>query len=232
MADREIIRPPDRREFPQVSDAGFRYLQQIANEINRIRSGTTFGENLTDYLEVEDDGTVRFYGAATTWMDINVDLVQNALGASAPGIGTVGGGTIKYLLFDGVSTIEEVSGSVEINHNVRLDVIKPHIHWFPTTAGAGNVKWFMTYTINNVGDAEPAETTISVITATPGAVQSTVSGFSDIDISGFTEGAQLCYRIYRDPTDGDDTYAADVATKTLGLHVEIHSMGTRGVIVD
>jgi hypothetical protein len=231
MADREIVRAPFKSEFPNITDAGFRYLQQIAEAINLIRGGTTHG-TLTDYLEIEKDGTIRFYGAATAWKDLNLDLLSLALGASSPDIGVVGAGSIKYLLFDGIATAEEVSGSIEIQHDVVLDVIKPHIHWFPTTADAGNVKWNLTYAITNVGDAEPAETTLSVTTAAPGAIQSTVSGFSDIDISGYTPGAQFSCRLFRDPTDAADTYAHDVATKTFGLHVEIQSLGTRTTIVD
>ena len=136
------------------------------------------------------------------------------------------------MLFDGLATAEEVSGSVELQHDIVMDVIKPHIHWFPTTAAAGNVKWNLAYTITNVGTLEPAETVLSTTTATPGAIQSTISAFSDIDVSAFTHGAQFCFRLYRDPSDVADTYGADVATKTLGLHVEIQSLGTRTTIVD
>lgn len=228
MADREIIRTPFKSEFPNITEAGFRYLQQIAEAVNLIRGGTTHG-TLTDYLEIEKDGTLRLYGASTSWIDLNLDIVGLALGASAPDIGTVGGGTIQHLLFDGLAVDEEVSGTIEIQHNVKLDVIKPHIHWFPTTTDAGNVKWNLTYFISNVGDAIPAETTISVTTATPGAIQASISGFPDIDISSFTAGAQFCFRLQRDHTD---TYNADVAAQTFGLHVELQSLGTRTTIND
>lgn len=228
MADREIVVAP--KEVDQFPFPTARFLRQVAQEINKIRSGTTFGtDDSTDYMEIEDDGTIRFYGDATAWVDINIDLIQSALGASAPDVGTVGGGTINYLLFDGGATTEEVSGAVELQHNVKLDVIKPHVHWFPTTTDAGNVKWFLTYSITNVGDA-PSETTLSVVTAAPGAITSVVSGFGDIDVSSFSAGAQFAFRFYRNPGDAADTYAHDVATKTLGLHVELQSMGTRTTI--
>lgn len=231
MADREILRPPFQSNFPDITPAGFRYLQQLAQSVNLIRGGTQHGGPV-DYLEIEKDGTIRFYGAATTWKDIDLGIIGLAHGASAPGIGVVGGGTIQYLLFDGIATLEAVSGVVEIQHDIVLNVVKPHVHWFPTTAAAGNVKWNLTYTINNVGQSEPAETTVSVVTATPEAIQATVSGFPDIDVSGVTHGAQFSFRLWRNPADAADTYGADVAAKTFGLHVEIHSLGTRTTIVD
>ena len=228
MADREILRPPP--EIDNLPAPLARYLRQLSQEINKIRSGTTFGfDDTTDYVEIEDDGTVRLYGDATSWVDINIDLVQGALGASAPDIGTIGGGTITHLLFDGVSTTEEISGHVELQHNIKFDVIKPHIHWTPATTDAGNVKWNLTYSITNVGDAD-SETTISVVDAAGGAVESQVVGFGDIDVSSYGPGSQFSFRLFRDPTDGDDTYAHDAATKTMGLHVEVQSFGTRGVI--
>lgn len=231
MADREIIRPPFPADFPGITNAGFRYLQQLAEAVNLIRGGTTHGTP-TDYTEIEKDGTVRFYGEATTWKDINFILIGLAQGSSAPNIGTVGGGTIRYLLFDGLSTAEEVSGAVELQHDIRMSIIKPHIHWFPTTAAAGSVKWNLTYTINNAGQDEPAETTISVVAATPGAVRSVVSAFPDVDVSAHNHGAQFSFRLWRNPSDAADTYSSDAATKTFGLHVEIQSLGTRDVIDD
>lgn len=230
MADRIIIRPPPEiKSFPASVS---RWCQQVCNEINNIRSGTTFGENEnTGYTDIEADGTIRFYLAATPWIDLDIDLMQSALGASAPDIGTVGAGTIKHLLFDGISTTEDVHGHKEINHDIKLDVLKPHLHWIPTTTDSGNVKWNLTYSITNNGDSD-SETTISVVTAAPGAVQSTFSAFPDIDVSSFTAGAQFSFRLFRDPTDGDDTYAHDVATKSLGLHAERQSLGTRTTITD
>lgn len=285
MADKEIVRPPYKQDFPNTTDAGYRFFQQVANAIRQIFhligidslitgfvvktgvetyaartiQGTTgevdvadgdgvsgdpvlslpltivtprrFGGE-TDYSEFEEDGTLRFYGESTAWVDINFGIIGLALGASAPGRGTLAGGTIEYLFFDGVATTEDVSGSVELQHDIVLNVIKPHIHWFPRTTAAGNVKWNLTYTITNVGDAEPAETTISVTTATPEAIQSVVSGFPDIDVSGHTPGAQFSYRLWRNPTDGADTYSGDAGVKTFGLHVEIGSLGTRTTIDD
>lgn len=285
MADKEIIRPPFKQDFPGISEGGYRFLQQIANSIRQIfhligidalttgivtKTGVetyaartitgTSGEvevangdgvsgnptiglptlistprkfgTETDYSEFEADGTLRAYGAATTYRDINFSIIGLGLGASAPDRGTLAGGTIEYLFFDGVATTEEVSGAVEIDHDVRLAVIKPHIHWFPTTTGAGNVKWNLTYTITNVGTAEPAETTISVTSAAGGAIASQMSNFPDIDVSSFTAGSQFCFRLWRNPADAADTYGADVGTKTFGLHVEIQSLGTRTVGTD
>jgi len=183
----------------------------------------------TGYTEFESDGTLRLYGAATAWYDIDFDLSKGALGASAPDIGTIGAGTIEYLLFDGNATVEDVSGQIEIQHDVKLDVIKPHIHWIPTTADAGDVKWNLTYTVGNTGDGE-SETTLSVTMATPAAIENVFSVFGDIDISSFSAGAQLSFRLYRDPGDAADTYSEDVAAKTLGFHVERQSLGTRTVV--
>lgn len=233
MADREIIRPPFPGDFQGISHAGFRYLQQLADAINLIRGGTTHGGK-TDYLQVEKDGTLRFYGEATTWQDINFDVgaLGAAAGASGPTYGTLAGGTIKRAQFVN-SRSTEINGALEVDHEVRLVTIKPHFHALAMSTTTGNAKFSMAYTVTNGGQTEPTETVISVTFAIDGTLGKNYSvGLPDIDISACSAGCQFSFRFYRDPADAADTHAGDLGLKTFGLHVEIQSLGTRDVIND
>lgn len=232
MADREILRPPpESKQFPVSVE---RYFQQIAREINNIRSGTTFGENESiGYTEIEADGTLEFNGDATVWRDDNFTPLSLALGASAPDRISYNSTSIDVLAFDGNSTAESVDGGTEYNHESLegADIIV-HVHWSPTTNDAGNVKWQFAYVWVNIDGTATAETVISVTQAASGtAWDKQKASFPAIDGTGKTIGSQLGFRFFRDPSDPADTYAHDAAiTFTVGVHYEIDTIGSRGTI--
>jgi hypothetical protein len=165
----------------------------------------------------------------SAWIDYNFPVSSLGRGASPPDFIQLSSTGIYVAGFDGVNTVEQVFGSIEMNHNwAEGTVIKPHVHWLPSSAAAGNVKWYLTYTLTQDGDVEPSSTTISVTTATNStAWENLRSDFPDIVTTGKVIGAQFSFRFYRDPDD--DTYAADAAAKTIGLHVQVNSLGSRQV---
>lgn len=287
MADKEIIRPPFKADFPNITDGGYRFLQQTANAIRQIfhligidalttgivtKTGVetyaartitgTAGEievangdgvsgnptvglptlistprkfgTSTDYCEIEEDGTIRFYNAATTWQDINFDIgaLGVASGAAGPTYGTLPGGTIKRAQFLN-ARLTEVNGALEVDHEVRLVTVKPHFHALPMSTATGDAKFSLAYTVTNGGDTEPAETVISATFTLDGTLGKNYSvGLPDIDVSSCSAGCQFSFRFYRDPADVADTHAGDIGLKTFGLHVEVQSMGTRTTIND
>jgi len=188
----------------------------------------------TDYTEFEEDGTYRAYGDATAWIDLNFDVsaIGASSGAAAPNFGTFSGGTIRHAFFPN-ARLAAVSSSFEINHQVRLVTLSPHLHWVPDDTSTGDVKFSLTYTLTNGGDTEPSETTISLTDTADGTLEKNYSvAFPDIDASSLTPGAQFSFRLFRDPADVADTLASDVAVKTFGMHVEVQSLGTRTIILD
>lgn len=182
-----------------------------------------------NYTCFDTNGWLQSRGDGRSWVDFNFGVGALNRGAAAPDLISLGATNIETLGFNGVNTLEQVSAVVEMNHNwAESTIIKPHVHWYPTTNGAGNVMWQLEYAVVGAGDTVPASTTITVTQAAGGvAWASFFAAFPDIDLAGFTIGAQMHLRLFRDPTIGADTYGADAALATFGLHVLVDSFGSR-----
>lgn len=190
-----------------------------------------FGAPLINYAEFESNGFLAFYGNARAWTDFNFGINALARGAAAPDLIDLSGTDIETLGFDGGASTEEVSVVLELNHNwAEGTVIKPHLHWYPTTTDAGNVNWQLEYVFVGFDAVVGASTTINVIQAAGGVAWAAhLASFDDIDTTGLLIATQLHARLFRDPTD-NDTYGADAALATFGFHVLIDTLGSRGVI--
>jgi hypothetical protein len=171
-----------------------------------------------------------FTGDGRMWLDFNFGVNSLTRGSAAPNLIDLAGTDIETLGFDGGVTTEEVSIVLELNHNwAEGTLIKPHVHWYPTTTDAGNVNWQMEYVFVASDAVVGASTTINVIQAAGGvAWTERFASFADIVTTGLLIGTQMHVRLFRDPTDSD-TYGADAALATFGLHVLIDSLGSREV---
>lgn len=161
-------------------------------------------------------------------VDKNYNLVSLS-GWATPTPTTYGGGSILYAGF--VHTVDkDVCGSIELPHGTRLTTITPHIHWFPSTTGTGNVKWDLAYTVVQIGGTEPAETTISVTDTADGtAGENMFAAFDPIDISALsTPNTQFSFCLSRDVSVASN-YGAAALAKTFGLHVTMVAVGSRAV---
>ncbi len=149
-------------------------------------------------------------------------------GGTNPDIVSLASTNIEIAAFDGGTTTEEVSGVLEIDHDYKegTDII-PHIHWLPTDASAGNVVWQLEYTILTEGDIASTATTINVIDGTNSTAWEQLRiSFPTISGTGLTIGDQIFFRLYRDPTNGSDTYGVDAAAATVGFHYQANSLGS------
>ena len=178
----------------------------------------------TDYSEFEDDGTLKFNGDATVWNDINKSLLPLTTGVSTPDIIAVNSDAmLKVRSFDGNVTTEELGESFEIVHASKEGTnIVPRIHWCPTTADAGNVKWQLRYMwVDRNGVFENAVTIF--VTAAAGGVawKEHRTSFPEISGTGKHIGSRFTFVLFRDPTDA--------AAFDFGVHYEIDTIGSRGV---
>jgi hypothetical protein len=182
----------------------------------------------TDPASVKINASMRV--VPTVWNDINIPISALTLGAAAPdSIGILGAGGIKSMGFDGNATVESVHGSTEIIHGYAEGTdIYPHIHWMPTTANAGNVKWQLEYSWQNIDGvfADPT-TTFSISTSAGTAWTSQLDFFPAVDGTGKDHGSAFVFRLFRDPTDGADTYNNDdAAAIQVGIHYEVDALGS------
>jgi hypothetical protein len=165
------------------------------------------------------------------WDDLRIPGTSVRLGASAPDlVAFLGAGGLLLPAFDGGATLEQVYFTIQMPHGYKLGTdITPHVHWTPTTAGAGNVKWNLEYSWSDTGATFPAATTIAVTDAAGGtAWEHTKSFFPAIDGSGITKvSSMLVCRLFRDPSDGADTYGADASFSEFDFHYQIDTIGSQ-----
>lgn len=196
--------------------------------------GCKFGDGgITDYTEIEADGTIVFNGAAVVWDDIRVPLSSiKRLGFTDPdwvkfaddGAGSTG---VYALAFDDTAD-EEVFFSCQIPHSYKEETdIIPHVHWAPSDGDAGNVTWKLEYTWQNIDGTFGNTSTVSVTDSTDStshkhlyAEMSAITGTSKIISS------ELMCRLYRDVSDGD-TYGSDAFLLEFDFHFEKDTVGSR-----
>lgn len=138
-------------------------------------------------------------------------------------------GNIDAYGFDGVNAIEEMSGSFELLHDYKEGTdLRPHIHWCPSDANSGDVKWQMEICIVTINGTYTNVFTLSALDPSEGVDrQHQAKEFEVINGSALTIGAVAHFRIFRDPTDIEDTYGSDAILLSLGVHYEIDGDGSR-----
>ena len=171
--------------------------------------------------------------STTVGDDYVVPIVgANAAGIKPPGLVKVndnGAGStgVYYYGFD-ASTEEEVFFTIQLPHRVKAGTgIRPHIHWGPVNANAGNVVWGLEYCISNVGEAASNTTIITATGAAPGALRTQViTSFPEIAGTDIRESTLLNCRFFRKAADALDTYAADAVAMSFDIHFQVEKLGS------
>ena len=192
--------------------------------------GDPYGE--ANYTEFESNGTMVAKGSAICWEDIVLSVTSLGIGASAPDLVEINSSGIYTYAFDGLSTSEQLFGCFEVPHNYAEGTdLSPHIHWMPTTADAGDVKWCVQF--YRVGTGDTFSTTPGEICAVESTNETAWEAFTTaseiIDGSDISIAEQIAFRLYRDPSDAEDTYAHDAAVLTFGIHYQIDTLGSREI---
>jgi len=197
--------------------------QQRLNNVSREIRDWEFDGNVT-----LPSNTV--FGA--TWDDVRVSASAVKVGPTkTPGFGEFPSGSGLYTyLFDGGTSDEYVYFTCQLPHKYKPGTdLKPHVHFAPTNANAGDVKWFLEYTWENYGgsfSASPNTATGTETVAAGTAYKHMICGLGTISGSGKKESSMLICKIYRDPTDSDDTYASDAAFLEIDFHYQSNKRGT------
>ena len=189
------------------------------------------GGSSTNNTSFEVDGTLVLNGDATGWEDLRVPgLSAKTSGLQPPTLGPFGSsGNLIVNRFGGGSSINSVWFQVQMPHSWKEgSTIYPHIHWSPTTTNGGNVKWNIEYSWTNINSTFPTNSTDFVTqAASTTAWTHQMANFNSISGTGKTISSVLMIRLYRDPTDGDDTYGDDAAFIDFDVHYEINTIGSR-----
>lgn len=167
----------------------------------------------------------RTFNYGTKWNDLNVGM-SVGLGAAAPSLTTLTGG-IKTYQFNGVATMNECFASIELLHDYKEGTdIYPHIHWSPTTASAGNVKWQLEYSVVSPGGAISGSSTTTVTQAASGIKLHNAEFTTSIPGTNRKIGDQIMLRLFRNPSDGADDYGDPAALISFGIHYQVDDIGS------
>ena len=175
-------------------------------------------------LDLMDFDTSTLYG------DYLTPGTQILRGATAPDIAELRDG-LFLPAFDGAATAEQAFFTVHILHDFKVNSNPTfHVHWTHKEASpSGDVKWNIDYSYSHGYSAGtlPAPTTVSV-TQTAGAQYTHhITDDDSMATTGtFEPDGQIICRVYRDPADAADTFAADAYLIGIDLHYEIGQYGT------
>lgn len=203
----------------------------------QFAQGATFGTP-PDYAEFETDGTLVFYGAATTWRDELGPLIGQRL--ESPGSDIVQNNAEGTLTFKASARYptDYVTYVLQINHDWLVQsVCEFHVHWWQANAESAN--WLIGYRWQVNGQAKTAAWTLiplstMIFTYAAGTLNQINDGASSITPP---VGAQLSdifqVRLYRDYTNvstlfaGAETSGLDVEAMSSDMHRRSDTLGSR-----
>ena len=163
---------------------------------------------------------------------LNSGLNLPRIGANAPAITPYRDGLQQLAFVDGVN-MKETWANIHILHDYKPGTkLYPHVHWSHIAAApSGNIKWNFEYSVSkgHNGGIFGASTTISVVQAAGVQYAQPIAEVSDDDAIPSAElepDSVVQFRIYRDPTDGEDTLGEDAFLIYFDCHVSSDGMFT------
>lgn len=213
--------------------SGSEWIDYFPNIVsNKLEIYDTDGKTLRDVIDSNGFKGIRYRDeyVAGDWV--------SASGAAAPDqvSYTIGGIPYTLLSFDGNNTEERVANSFEIPHDIALDEINNntlsiewHVHFMPTTAGTGDVKWFMDYCYMPPNNVPIPQTSIFLTKSINNQQYNHILVGKDIPkpAGGYHIGGIILFNLRRTPSDSQDTYTSDVALFKTAIHIPINDFGSR-----
>lgn len=199
--------------------------------------GTQFGTP-PNYSEFEADGTLAFYGDATTWRDELGPLTGSRL--ESPG------SDIVLNLAEGTVTFEAsaryptdyVTYTLQINHDWLVQSeCEFHVHWQQAVAESAN--WLIEYRWQVNGQLKqaawtPIPLTTQIFTWTAGTLNQINDGAATITPPATARLSDIVQvRLYRDYTNvstlfaGAETSGLDVEAMAADMHRRSDTLGSR-----
>lgn len=198
-------------------------------------------KSVKDILTDSGDLTIRTQALKTMFLEqpcyrdeFPTPLVP-AGGAAAPDqvAYTIAGIGVTRYSFDGGNTEERISGSFEIPHDYKTDApIEVHIHWLPSTTGAGNVQWHFDWCYLKVGVQPQSETSLSIVDSTNNQqFYHKIKAFGNLPTNGYVLGDKILFTLRRTPSGALDTYTGDAILEQIALHVPVDTLGSRQIYI-
>lgn len=187
-----------------------------------------------DNLEGRNGALPRVGNTLVTplYNDYTVSGFAAGRSAAAPTL-TAFRGNIDLYAFTGVTTTQELMFAIHILHDLKAGTdLTFHVHWSHIIAApTGSVKWNVEFTSArgyNL-DAYHAPISLSTVQAAGAQYSHHISNDDNMKISSrltVQPDSIVLGRIYRDPTDSEDTFANDAYLINMDLHYQMGQIGT------
>ncbi len=194
-----------------------------------INGTTILGDaGVADYVQFSVGGGLSLHGTARVEKELQVTAENFRLGASAPTAAIIG--NYAVLQFTGVATTQAVNTTFHLPDDMDFsEDLTIHIHWAPSNDNAGNVKWQIAWLATSSENGElisGAGDTISVIDATH-TTQDELLESGSMVISTVLLAAEdtIGVTLFRDPTDGDDTYGSAASLVLIEFKYTSNKLG-------
>ena len=197
----------------------------------QVNGDAIFGNYLSgSYTKFDGSGFMQSYWDAIVWNDIVWENYYGAAVSQRPVLEAMNGWSIMTQCFDN-GWVTEIFGRFEKPHNATdTGYISPHLHWMWDVDSA-TTTWVIFYTYSFI---EPWKLPTPEITIT-GYMSNGIVAWSwriddidwDIYDSGVVLWGAMMYRVWRDATIAEDTYAGNMCIEQIGLHYRTDRRGSR-----
>lgn len=203
---------------------------------NMFKPRRKFGDQ-SNYSQFENDGTLVFKGNATVFDDCEpLGITVNTTGPNAPAFTAYSGGNLKAYEFVGVTTLKDFNCGFQMPHSYKVGSdVSPHLHlYIPDNVVGGVIKFSYEYTWTNISQTGAVSVSTGSGTLTrisnAGIAHNEILSLGILNGTGKTISSMLMMRLFRDPTDAADTFEASVWLKSIDLHFEKDTVGSRQIL--
>jgi hypothetical protein len=172
---------------------------------------------------------------AIVWRDLFAPLsTAKATGGTVPTWSSLGTSGIYGYLFS-ASQLNELQVSFHIDHDFYPgSTIYPHVHWAPTTAAAGTVRWIMQIVFAKGHSQQafnfnsPIELAIEQATTSTAWTHHVAEAELTALAATMEPDSIMIIRFYRDAAHANDTYPDAVYGQQVDIHYQADRVGTPG----
>jgi len=172
-------------------------------------------------------------GDAVVFEDFRVPATAAKAGGSGvpPNTQVSALGNIYEPFFQDVGLANEQSlyFNIQLPHSWKEGTtLYPHVHWMPSSTGAGTVRWGFEYTWVNIDGTFGTTTTIFGEEATTGvAYQHLMTALNSASMpgTGKTASSMILCRIFRNSSHDNDTFTGDAIMLEFDLHYQVDKLG-------
>lgn len=186
----------------------------------------------TNYTEIETDGTIKFYGAATVWEDLQFTISDAKVpAANFPAWETFTTNTKEYsfAINDYIDTKAN-----EMHHAWKLGT-NGHVHLHITTKVANSTgsnryaKFTIYLSYCDTGEAWQETSLTAELTIPDGtsALQMFYLDMGDLTLTNYVMEAEIKMRVSRIAATGGTEYAGNIFLTQAGIHLEHDTIGSR-----